>query len=603
MRYSLTTSRRRVALTLCDLLILCVALAALVVITVGVITKGTNVPFMDHWDLSYHVAVAVAKNEFSLDVLFMQNNEHRMIFTNLITTLLTVTTRWNSHLEMVIVVGLAGVNLCLLLLLTGMERLTLRVLVIPFTWLVFSFRQYENWLFSIQTNYIGVIFFQLLGIVALQRGRVGWRSLIVATGCATCASFTLFSGIMAWPIFLVGLWWVGYRNWRHYAFWIASASVALVFFFSGYQLPPSPGSSAIFAPLQQLAYIGVSLANPFFSNVGTGALIPAMISLSLLGLVLLAANSVALWTMTHTVKPMAPWWIVTAIAFAAAILTSLRRAQLGLEQAGSSRYVAFSSLFWIAVLALGWFVARNSYQKRVWALWQSALVAANVLTVIGLAFLYIRANRLATLDFDQYANARREGEACLIAYPVTKNATCLQPLFPDPALITDKIVTMARYQLGPFATQPHTQTPIIGFTPTGTQLDTRFTTYRIGLNTLNVLFQHPPSRVVADINVPDTPDKIILQSSIFVDTANVVDHPDIPQDGVKFTINVVTREAARRILFTQSFDPNTQKAPIPFTVDLSAYRGQPIFIEFSTDEQRNGNFDWAMWVAPQLETR
>ena len=176
------------------------AVAVPVGISVNFIARfGIDVPYWDQWDFVPFLDRA-ARGSLTLSELASQHNEHRILFPRLIMLGLARLTRWDVRAEMWAGWSMVLVTLGVLLLeLRRRDRpagLTAWALVSA-AWLLFSLRQWENWLFGWQLQ----IFLAVLGAaVALWALLVPSPARIAAAvAAAGVCSYSFASGLGVWP--------------------------------------------------------------------------------------------------------------------------------------------------------------------------------------------------------------------------------------------------------------------------------------------------------------------------------------------------------------------------------------------------------------------
>ena len=294
----------------------------------------------------YRSASRRAARNLSVDDLFRQQNAHYFVFHNLTTILLTWSTRWNLKVGMYLTLALAAAVYALALGLYGWRR---SVLWLPFSIVVFSLRQRETWLWALLDTYEFLSLMMLAALFVLARHPGTTRALTAAAVMCIIATFTAASGMVSWPVLLLVLPALGYRDRTRRVVWIVIALLTAIVFFTNYRwlrsgLVTEPRLLASFV----LTYLGSPLTPP-------GANAVASARLAAVGGVLLIASNAA-YLLRKQADVYRPHVITTltlaGYAGGCALLTGAGRAFLGTTGALQTRYVTQASLFWLGVIGL-----------------------------------------------------------------------------------------------------------------------------------------------------------------------------------------------------------------------------------------------------------
>lgn len=163
---------------------------------------GVSVVFSDAWSM-VPLFDKWYSSTLQLSDLFSQHNEHRMFFPEGAELLLGNATNYDNVDEMYLIQACLLVTLVILLLAfrDSIKSSLWPVLFVPVSFLVFSFRQYENMLFGYQINFA---FAQMFGVLALfllhVLRRRGFEKIafVAALGSVTIASFSVAQGLLVW---------------------------------------------------------------------------------------------------------------------------------------------------------------------------------------------------------------------------------------------------------------------------------------------------------------------------------------------------------------------------------------------------------------------
>ncbi len=244
-------------------------------------------PLWDEWELANFLELA-APGRLRPGVFWEFQNEHRIFLPRLILYELIAATGWQRQLIMAFNLGLA---LGTFALIFAAARRTIgghaaALLGVPLALLLFSFAQFENWLFAFQTNFILAgcgIGLALWGLLPRPTRGAADRALAVAIAGASIASLSTLAGLLTWVAFLPAVWWRG--PWR-LALWCAVALAIGVPYFGGFPGHAGGGASLGAIARYGLAYLGAPLGYPS---------VPLATAYGLLGLVLLALVATHIW--------------------------------------------------------------------------------------------------------------------------------------------------------------------------------------------------------------------------------------------------------------------------------------------------------------------
>jgi len=483
--------------------IACIGLSIvpLVIAVWTALTIGRNFPLQDEWEASTPVAINAAQSTLSMADMMAQNNEHRILLTHMVTSIVTLTTHWQLQVEMLIGIGMGCLTVLFLFLVFRRQQRSLAPwFIFPLMYLVFTPRDFANVILAFQTQVWFVIVFLALALWALYCWKNRTLALIVAAFCATCTTFSFSSGFLLWPILLVILLPLGYRHWSAYVFWIGAALfVIVVLFLPGYMLggtiPPPPGMSL--TPNIFVFYVLIFLGNPFMS--GTAMHITLSSRIAIIGILVFIANvlfiirvkrqpNLPLWR-DPVWRDISIWFALAAYSVGTASLAAVGRWALFVtilpNQPTGTRYVIHSVMFWIAVLGSGFQALTLSIQQIVGArrpvtptnpppqtanespaisvpimaklsqrtqprITLYALALANIVGIVTLVGLYIFANNVFAKFIVPIQSPAED--TCVLSYPFRHDEVCLSRFISDNNMnnVKASIMGMYEYRLGAF---------------------------------------------------------------------------------------------------------------------------------------------------------
>ena len=406
---------------------------------------GVNVIGGDDWEL-----VPLFDRWFagtvSFSELFAQHNEHRFLFPRIVMLLSASAVHYNTHalmyLSWLFVLGIAAVLLAEHVSTFGASPVSLIVWV-PVAWLLFSARQYENWLWGWQVGFFmcAAAFVSAAYLVHTSDKGV-WR-FPAGLLCAVISSYTVGGGLGVWPAGaaqLLALHLIRRDNAsRRYLVmlttWCLVGAVAVGFYVRGLKSNPAHPDPAyvLHHPLEGLRFFIATLGAPFSHRVD-GA-VAAGTALCVVAVIIVVA-----WTRGAIDRARAAFAIpffVYSLAFAA--LITVGRGGWGPELGLSSRYTTLLAFFAIGVhraaLAITWERTR--------------LVLAGVLLCLTISCLSAFFQESYTFAFASKDYQRTNAE--ILRDWRNRSDDELRRLYPVPAVVRERAPLLERYHLGVFA--------------------------------------------------------------------------------------------------------------------------------------------------------
>lgn len=414
--------------------------------------RTPHVPQWDEWELANFFELADLDRLRLLDFWGFQN-EHRIVLPRLILYGLIAATGWQRQLIMVVNLGIAlgtfALTFAAVRRTVGARAAAL--LGVPLALLLFSFAQFENWLFAFQTNFILAgcgIGLALWGLLPRPTRGEADRAFAVAIAGASVASLSTLAGLLTWVAFLPAVWW---RGWQRLAIWCAVALAIGVPYFRGFPGhaggEAGPGDIARYA----LAYLGAPLGYPS---------VALSTAYGLLGLGLLALVTVIIWWRGWLDAWASAWLGLALLGLGSMVVTTAGRAALGADQALASRYQSFSTLLWVALLILAALIMSRTLPQREGR--RGAHVAPSLrmrslvllLTVILGAGL-LRANVHGLREGKVWLDSLQRNEGCIRQYDTAPD-DCLTLFYPVADLVRIHAAFLEQHRLGTFRELPTT---------------------------------------------------------------------------------------------------------------------------------------------------
>jgi hypothetical protein len=443
------------------------ALCVLPLLLVGFIlamiwTHTPHVPYWDEWETVTLVQHAT-QGTLTWNDFWAFHNEHRIVLPRLLDLGLIQLTHWNRQIEMTFDLLLAVAE-CALLVVSAYRGLRAQVrsqaharaltalAAAPMALAVFSLGQWENWLWSFQITFILTVLGVALCVWGLtwtrsQRDgtggsggpdseRIGWLAFGVAVIGAVVAALSSLGGLAVFVAFLPAVFVQGYRK---TLLWLVVAVGIIVPYLRGF-----PHSTPFSLSLTTLKFVVAYLGAP----AGTPSA-KAAFAMGVLSLALAVANVGYFWLRERRITPLLPWIGLGGYAIGLALITSQGRLDLGLwsEIALTSRYQAFSALWWVAVVYLLLLNARGAVAHRkalAHARWQEMssvdahlkpwlpwLFRANV-ALLMLASVALLMTSLASIpEMEAFQETQLQTEGCVVNVDYA-DVPCLWRFYPAP---------------------------------------------------------------------------------------------------------------------------------------------------------------------------
>lgn len=406
---------------------------------IGVIwLYAVDVPFWDEWELVPLLA-ALYDGTLRLGDLWAFHNEHRILFPQLLMLALAALSDWNIRLESFMSALLAAGTLGVLVRMlrsSAQDSLGSSIWAVPvFSTLVFSARQWENWLWGWQL----AIFLNVLAVVGMVRlltkDQIKARDIGGAVALATIASYSFASGLASWGIGLVALGLVVTRSRRQVLVaWVSASVVAAALYLRGGRQVLVSLSSSNAVSLTRVsdiaAYTARYLGSPLTGQPGTALLLGAVALAVYIGL------AVPIIRRRHGGHDTA-FVVLGFYPLAAGLLTAVGRG-LSPIAALNSRYVTISTLFWVSIVAL----LSHAVCGRQW----SRRTVGRICAVGLIACAAIRSSYDSMSALEAFHARLVAGRKALIADERQE----LEPLYPVRSLLESRRSTLESLGLSVF---------------------------------------------------------------------------------------------------------------------------------------------------------
>jgi hypothetical protein len=325
------------------------------------------VPFFDEWDFLDWYRHVLADG-LSLHALWLPHNGHHLPLPRLIYFLRDWLTNGSPAALVLANLLIQAAVIAVLARLalkepafagTMMRWVVMSATIVTLSWTV----QIENFHWSIQIIYVLAAAQAVASLYFLAQMPVrGTSRLLIALLFAISDTLTLGAGLGVWPALLVGTIALRAGGRALVPIIVLTGAAAAVYLATPGEAPQGI-ADALGRPFDLLHYMARYLGPPFADD---------RLRLALGGLLIACAVGVilvTLWRGTRSGFIVLHLGLVT-FGLSVALLTALARLSVGIGEAGSSRYAAFSTLFWVGLISLAAHAAvTRRWQPLRWGLY------------------------------------------------------------------------------------------------------------------------------------------------------------------------------------------------------------------------------------------
>lgn len=314
---------------------------------------GVNAIWFDQWD---NIALLTHSSFFlhsyaghtSLSMLWIQHNENRMLFPNLVVLALGSLTHLNILTEEYLSAVLLVIAVWLIVMANRRDLAPVHWIVyLPVAFLMLSVGQFGDTLFGFQLAWYIILLALAAVIFLLDSPRANWVVLIAAIGMAVIGSYSSLQGLFIWPAGLIVLLWRS-RPRVFLITWLLSAVVTVGVYFYHFDFGEtySGQSGYLFAhPFSAAEFFFLSIGDLIGKPLPPGpqASDPLLVGLGVVIFLLAVASLVVYGRRSRPARsPVGPALICFGVLFALSI--TYGRSHFGLSVASQSRYVTFDLL-------------------------------------------------------------------------------------------------------------------------------------------------------------------------------------------------------------------------------------------------------------------
>jgi len=357
------------------LVLILTALPIIYLINIAV-KYSVDIPSYDEW-FFVPLFEKMFNGTLTLQDLWAQTNEHRLVVTKLLMLMFVKFTGWNLKYQIAFNIILCIGILTAFIYFLKRESKWFRhylptylptYLIIPnLSFMIFSLGQFENLLWGLQMLVFINVLAVVVGFILLTESSMSWKSISLSVFTGIIALYNYAGGLLYWPIGLALIFFqprlAKVKKIKFIIFWILSTIAILLTYFYNYTRPAYEPPIPITYPLQHFAesiklmlqILGspLEMMNPNFSMI-----------LGLSGLIIFIILFMKFRNVKKNNSLVLFLLAIGFYGFTNAILTGAGRIGFGLNQRLISRYSTTPELFWLSITIL-LFLYLNSARKTI----------------------------------------------------------------------------------------------------------------------------------------------------------------------------------------------------------------------------------------------
>lgn len=382
---------------------------------------AVNIPYWDEW---IFLSTEAFGTPLSWDWLFQTHNEHRIVLTKLLNWILFKTTNWNIRISILLNWLIFGFLLMVVYRFQKTLELKEKETVLCFFPFLLSTLAIDNFTWGFQSGFHFFLIFFFTAVIALFRNRLTPISAFAGISCALLSAYSLSAGFACCFVLLIffNLWKILERKQeakiklsRTLSACVTGLGLAgLLAWTIGYTKPLGHLSLLFPYHSQFYTYFFHLLSSGFGIKYITASSFERLLSLGvgMLGLLWTLIPLFFLFRNPASRSKVKTWALGTAIfgILASLVVITMRRAQMGSQQAKSPRYAEIGMLL-IPLSVMAWQLCL----ERKPALCRRVLVGSWV--ILFLLF----AKHWGPWPYRLICDARLAGLKCIASY--YKNGT------------------------------------------------------------------------------------------------------------------------------------------------------------------------------------
>ena len=348
------------------LLLIGLYVGPLVALIAFVAYLGVNVPRIDQWFL-LDLFEQVHRQEAGFADFFAQFHEHRMLVPRLAFVGMAFATGWNIYYELGLNVAIAAVTFWLIIRVALKTASLDNADALPFHLansltglLIFSWTQYQNWLWGFQIPWFFIDACLVAVVLVLAQDTLSLnKKLLISSLLCGLASFSSAHGLFVWIAIvpsIVAASTTQKARTKGLLIWAGLFVICLVGYFAGYQKPADLAADYVNSAANFLGFFFVSLSAPIAGQpvdvttqyvqrlVGLGAFVFWLYC----ALLLYSLSRYSPIAFSRT----APWLSLGLFSIVFALANSYGRSGESVNQALQSRYITPGLLITVAIIQL-----------------------------------------------------------------------------------------------------------------------------------------------------------------------------------------------------------------------------------------------------------
>ncbi len=396
-----------------------------------------DAPYWDQWMFVTPIAKAF-DGTLGLSDFVVHVNEHVYITPNFITIPLARLTHWDIRAEIAVTllfyVATFGLFVAQLRKVDGKGSMWAAPVI---ACALFSFAQHAVWNWGLHVSLAMAVFFVVLAIMLLSAENAGWWAVGGAMVAAWVATFSIGGGVAVWPAGLVIIFAVRMRpldvqeilmRWNRFRLWMLSMVVAGTVYSAISTGDPAKLTIGILDVPSVAIYVLAFLGGPIAALSGWFAVVAGCVGVYVC--VVQLRSSIA--------GPVRRFVLgLATAAIVAGGLTALKHSHEGVENAISSRFLAWGTLAWcgLAIAAYAKWPTVRAMPRGVRAL--VALVFVGVLV----------SSAYGAYKAEERHDAFMLGRRALIEDPASPD---MRFIHPEPETLGERRELLIKYRLTVF---------------------------------------------------------------------------------------------------------------------------------------------------------
>jgi hypothetical protein len=594
---------------------------------------GVNVPYWDEWQNSVLPYVRGDLLALRFGRFWQLTNEHRNFIPQILGLII-------AHLTALNMKALLYFNLLLIILMLAAVYAIFRrtttaprpyLILPPFSFLIFSMMYWPRWI-DPRPRQVYIAILGLLGAIwIISSGKKDWKTIIIAAALCYLSSLSFFTGNITWIVIAGMMLLLGYKEKRYYIAWgIIALTVYVPYILDFLQsnaiarrTPPPAWRELIQATL---AVIGSPLAIGM-SQLSDTAGIKQATTIGAFGIGIAIILSLVIWFFIEEGRrKVVPWLTLIAWIGTSAVAAAYGRVtRFGVGVARSTRYMIYGTLFWMTIAALLGLIMSEPRRVKMpsQARWLFSVIPILVGTLMGISYINGHIDFFQNVEWSRFHDNLIAGRECLRSYQTASDA-CLERLYPEANLVRSVMPELTELDVS-FLKEEQVRA---GTSSTRSTLEsdasapTRLTLNDATVDALDpgatneqtrtfdgqsyeILFQHAPSAATWTVHLEDEESPIFLETGVMVEEPAVLEAD--PSDGVLFVVDLEGDGTTERLFSEVILPGEAEQQFIPVEIDLSAFAGETVELTLSTepgeDDDATSNYDWSLWLIPEIVYR